>query len=558
LSPAIRNVLVLSGLLQAALAIAFADLAPRYDETEWLDYGRAVRDGAAPNLWRAPGHQWFVAAGLALGGGSPAGVRLLQVVLSLATSLLAYRIGRERWGERAGLAAGAFLAFYPSTIAFSHCLWSEVLYGFLCLFACERLLAARRTGSVRAAIAAGALLGAASLTRSLGLVLAAVSALWLALGSRRESAVRAIVLGGAALAAALAVVLPWSMRASALAGRPVVVDVNGAFNTWSGNNEYIPGEAPSIWSVGLPLENGLVPLFDRYPVDAAWRDEVRRRMAADGVREQLGPDGAEWYRREALRHVRADPWGAIARVPKKLAALWAPDFFLPRHLVRDWYGETSPALAAALVAVTWLAAAVPLLAGPGALAALAGGPFRSLALAWLAVYLALHAVAYGHSRMHQPLVPLLVLAVAGLLLDSSGRADPRRVAARALPWAALAAAAWVLVWPVLGGIYLMPGPRHVGVARAVALGRHLPLPGAARLTWMLASVEASRGDVERALRVLERGRHAEEPWSLYLRAALQERRAAALDLVERALRADPDLGPAQKLVRELAAQEASR
>jgi hypothetical protein len=116
----------------------------------------------------------------------------------------------------------------------------------------------------------------------------------------------------------------------------------------------------------------------------------------------------------------------------------------------------------------------------------------------------------------------------------------------------------VVVWPVLGGIYLMPGPRHVAVARAVALGRHLPLPGSARLTWMLASVEASRQDADRALRVLERGRHAEEPWSLYLRAVLQERRSAALELVERALRADPGLVPAQRLARELAAQGAGR
>jgi hypothetical protein len=87
----------------------------------------------------------------------------------------------------------------------------------------------------------------------------------------------------------------------------------------------------------------------------------------------------------------------------------------------------------------------------------------------------------------------------------------------------------------------------------VALGRDLPLPGASRLTWMLASVEASRGNADRALSVLERGRHAEEPWSLYLRALLQERRAASRDLVERALRADPGLVPAQQLLRELGA-----
>jgi 4-amino-4-deoxy-L-arabinose transferase-like glycosyltransferase len=553
LSPVFRNVLIISALLKIALAVVFADLEPRYDETEYLQFGQAIREGEPPRSWRAPGYQWFVAAGLSAAGGSPVGVRLLQVVLSVATALVAYRLGRRLWGETAGFAAGGFLAFYPSGVAFSHLLWSEVLYGFLGLFAFERLLAADRNGSARAAVAAGLLLGAAALTRSLGLALTVVSVIWLA--GRGRGTLR---LAALTAAAAIVVVAPWSLRASLHAGRPVVVDVNGAFNVWSGNNEYIPAEAQGIWSVGLPLRNGLNPAFDRYPVDAAWRAEVLARMEESGVRDQLGPDGAAWYRDEALRNLREDPGAALGRVPKKLAALWAPDFFLPRHLVRDWYGKAPPPLVALLVAVTWLAAAVPLLGGPGALAALRADRFRSLALAWIVVYLCVHSLAYGHSRMHQPLVPLLVLAVAGLFFDSAETPRWRRVAIRGAPWTALALAAWILVWPVLGGLYLMPGPRHVGVARVVAIGRHLPLPGAERLTWMLAGVEASRGDTDRALRVLADGRHAEEAWSLYLRALLQDDRAEAWELASRAARTDPDLRPAVRLARELAPAESPR
>jgi 4-amino-4-deoxy-L-arabinose transferase-like glycosyltransferase len=559
LSPALRNVLILSGLLKVVLAVTFADLEPRYDETEYLRFGQEVQAGASPDLWRAPGYQWFVAAGLTVAGGRPVGVRLLQVLLSMAATFLVYRIGRERWGERAGLAAATFVAFYPSQVAFSHYLWSEVLYGFLVLFAFERTLAADRRGSLAAAVGAGALFGTASLTRSLGLALLAVSLLWLVHGRWRERGPkRSLSLAGAVLGVAALVVVPWSIRASALAGRTVIVDVNAAFNLWSGNNEYIPPEAQGIWSVGLPLGNGSNPGFDRQSVDAVWRGEVRQRMAADGVREPLGPDGAEWYRTEASRHVREDPLGVLQRAPKKLAALWAPDFFLPRHLVRDWYGPTPPTLAAFLVALTWIAAAIPLLAGPGALAALRPGRFRSLACAWIIVYLVVHALAYGHSRMHQPLVPLLVLAVAGLLFDDTDAPRHRRVAGRAAPWVGLAVASWIWVWPVLGGLYLMPGPSHVGVARLVAVGRHLPLPGAERLTWMLAAAEASRGEGDRALRVVEGSRHAEESWSLYLRAMLQKDGRKAADLVERALRVDPDLRPAQRLARELAPPEMHR
>ena len=64
-----------------------------------------------------------------------------------------------------------------------------------------------------------------------------------------------------------------------------------------------------------------------------------------------------------------------------------------------------------------------------ALAALRPRPFRSLALCWIAVYLVIHAVIFGVSRMHFPLVPILALAVAGVFLaepvhrdrDATGR-----------------------------------------------------------------------------------------------------------------------------------------
>ena len=75
---------------------------------------------------------------------------------------------------------------------------------------------------------------------------------------------------------------------------------------------------------------------------------------------------------------------------------------------------------------------------------------------------------------------------------------------------------------------------------------------------MLAGVEASRGDTDRALRVLADGRHAEEAWSLYLRALLQDDRAEAWELASRAARTDPDLRPAVRLARELAPAESPR
>jgi hypothetical protein len=265
-------------------------------------------------------------------------------------------------------------------------------------------------------------------------------------------------------------------------------------------------------------------------------------MMADGVVEQLGPDGDLWYRREALRTIRADPIAFVARMPRKLCALWAPDFFLPRHLLRDWYGATPPPLATGLTLVTWLAAFVPLVGGAAALAVLRRDRWRLLVLLWLGVSLLAHAIAYGHTRMHQPLVPFLVLAVAAAVF-----AEPRSALrarghwGRGLFWGGVALATWVIISPLVGGLYVMPGPRHAGFARVLAAGRHLPLAGSHRLAWMLAGMEAAAGRTEAAAAVLAEPGIGERPWSLLLRGLLTQDIERREELLREALERDPTL-----------------
>ncbi|HET9888163.1 MAG TPA: glycosyltransferase family 39 protein, partial [bacterium] len=259
MSPAFRRVLLLSAALKIVLAIALANLEPRYDETEYAAFGKAIAEQhAEPVLWRAPGYQTFIAWGWTLAGGRFLGVRLLQALISIGATILVYRLGRRMWNERAGFAAGAFTAFYPTDVSFSHLLWSESLYGALVLVAFERLLASESRSDARQAAlpaaTAGMFLGAATLTRSVGAAWMAASCLWL-LAQHRPARWRAMlaaaVFGGWAI-----LVLPYSIQASARAGRFVLVDTNSGFNLWSGNNPRIPNDLPSMWCVGLPLENG--------------------------------------------------------------------------------------------------------------------------------------------------------------------------------------------------------------------------------------------------------------------------------------------------------------
>ena len=207
----------------------------------------------------------------------------------------------------------------------------------------------------------------------------------------------------------------------------------------------------------------------------------------------------------------------------KLASFWAPDFFPARHLVRDWYGDLPPLAVALGLVIGVFLSFVPLLGGPVSLAAMRPAPFRSLALSWVFFYLVVHAVVFGVSRMHFPLVPILVLAVAGYFLDPNRRRDPetaRRLSTRGLPWAAVILASWVFVAPLWVGLYLQPTPRHAGLVRALGGLRHLPVPGAEYVAWNLAAVEASLGNEPEALRILEEEGTVQRPFSRYLHARL--------------------------------------
>ncbi|HMB68660.1 MAG TPA: glycosyltransferase family 39 protein [bacterium] len=570
MTPAFRIVLLVSAVLKIGLALLVGETAPRYDETEYVEFGREIyEEGAEPRLWRAPMEQWIVAGGMALTGGKLVGGRLIGAVLSVLTVWLVYRAARRVAGERAAFWAATLLAFYPSHVAFSHWFWSETVYMFFTALALERLLAADAGGgpaddgaraagagsgwvggqAIAAAAVAGAACGGAALSRSLGLVMLALAAAWLTLGRGRRGFALAVV----AVVAAAVVVAPYSFRASQRAETLVLTDVNGPFNFWSGNNRYIPDDVGMIWALGLPLENGLAPRFLAYYPDDEFRREVPLRLGEAGVTDAQGPDGAAWYRREAWESISEEPLGVLRRAPKKLAALWGPDMFLPRYLLRDWYGELSPWLAGGVTILTWLAAAIALIAGAAAMAALRPSRFRTLAWAWTAAYVVLHAVAYGHTRMHQPLIPLLLISLFAFFLDRDDPPDRARLLRRGAPPAALAVAAWVAVWPLLGGLYVYPGPRHAAMARFLAIGHDLPLPGAQRQVWSLATVEASLDRNEEAVALLDQSRHGDLAWSWLLRALMTTDRDEARRCVDRALEREPYLEPAEILKRQLEA-----
>ncbi len=233
------------------------------DEGEYLSAASWLAGGRGfawylDYLWtRAPVYPLFVAAHLRLTGGTPTAVFVTQTLLGLLNVALVYVLARRlvasvgaprRLHSVPFIAALGMALFWPLAI-YAQVLLSETLYLSL-LLAGFLALCRAADGSRRWALAAGLVLGLATLTRSLTLGFLPVAAGWLLFqepGARLQSAIcnrplpavhrlrvkrsvrhprSAIIF----LLAAALVVLPWTAYNSRLFGGPVLVDTSGAFN----------------------------------------------------------------------------------------------------------------------------------------------------------------------------------------------------------------------------------------------------------------------------------------------------------------------------------------
>jgi 4-amino-4-deoxy-L-arabinose transferase-like glycosyltransferase len=182
--------------------------------------GTEVATAEHPPLWPL-----LLGAVSALGGESFTAHRLAGCLVGALTIVPIGLIARRVAGERAGFAAAAVAAVYPTLVAADGSLMSESLYGLL--IACALLAALELAERPRLAVAAllGALLGLAALTRAEALLLLPLLALPVAwLGRRRArywGARLALVCAGMAL-----VIAPWSARNWIVFDRPVLISIN--------------------------------------------------------------------------------------------------------------------------------------------------------------------------------------------------------------------------------------------------------------------------------------------------------------------------------------------
>ena len=333
-----------------------------------------------------------VCAGLmALFGDSPLPMLLLNVLLSVATALLLFNLGRRRFGEQVALIMAGVWLLYPTAIIFSAMLFTETLFVFLWVLA---LLLYDRLdeGGYRPldAVALGAVSGLLMLTRAVGVVVVLSLILYIVLiRFERPPRVRlraALILG----AACLLVVLPWMVRNHYAVGR-FALNTNGGINMYIGNN---------------PRANGSY-LFD----------EDHERLLPPAEAGEAARDRAAATL--ALTFVREHPRDALRLWERKFGFFWATDMTQWIHYF--WNPSGPPSVSKRLRAMP--VARLALLAVPYMLIVLLGisgfylvrhFPARGLLLLQIFLLLLACFVTYGTPRYRYPLMPALIIAAGAL------------------------------------------------------------------------------------------------------------------------------------------------
>jgi 4-amino-4-deoxy-L-arabinose transferase-like glycosyltransferase len=348
-----------------------------------------------PTSIRPPLYPAFLAAIWSIAGEhNYQAVRLVQGVLSAVTAWLVFLIGRDFFSPRAGRIAAAVFWLYPSFIFFNVTILTETLYTLLLVsfvWLTAKVVVSPRP---QTAVLAGVALGLACLTRSslwpLPILLCPLLVAIIKESTRDRLATASLFLVGYAI-----VVAPWAVRNTRLQGQLTIVDTMGGVNLRLGNYEHTPEDR--MWDA-VSLEG-----------EKNWAYELRK--------ERPGPftegEKDKWAQARAVEYIAAHPWTTMRRSLIRLADFWGLE---REYLAGVDRGHYLPPRWFALVV-----SALTVVAYVGVALSAVGGVWLTRSRDWrvdlvllmpsLAI-MAAHAIVFGHSRYHAPLVPVLALYAA--------------------------------------------------------------------------------------------------------------------------------------------------
>lgn len=412
-----------------------ATLGPKIvDEQQYTQIAENVRSGNGfawgpeqPTSIRPPLYPALLSATWTILGHTDfQAVRVIQILLSLATAALVYWLGAAVWNERVAAAAAAIFWLYPSLIFYDSLILTETLFTFLLVAFVASTIRLVQTPRPLFAVACGVSLALAALTRSvlwpLPLILCPALMVMLDASWTRRAALAAIV-----FAAYAAVLAPWAIRNTRLQHVVTLVDTMGGMNLRMGNYEYTPDDR--MWDA-VALRG-----------DKSWvhglSDDLGNGVITEGQKEK-------WAQRKAIEFIKAHPRETLRRDVIKFSDFWGLEREFIAGVQQGLYDP--PRWFAVVATIVMLAAyvAVAIAAAFGVwLAAPSDWRLHAIVLLPILTITGAHTIVFGHSRYHLPLIPFLAVYAAAWVTKLAANGARRRGAVIA---ASLTSAVLIAVW----------------------------------------------------------------------------------------------------------------
>lgn len=194
------------------------------DTAEYVEAALRLMSGQGPGVDspRAPLFPAEMALGFLIGGRENFfAVRMLQLALAAALSLIVMHVAGRIGGRAAAALAGLALAFSPTLVFTAGMLYPTLLYATLLTAAIALALAAEERPRALHGAGIGVLVALAYLTDPVAIAPAGALLAWLSIGARRHGAATVRVLGAAAVALVLVLGPYLSWQRAAYGGKAV-------------------------------------------------------------------------------------------------------------------------------------------------------------------------------------------------------------------------------------------------------------------------------------------------------------------------------------------------
>ncbi|HEX3068429.1 MAG TPA: hypothetical protein VHX14_07625, partial [Thermoanaerobaculia bacterium] len=180
-----------------------------------------------PTVRRPPAYPAFLAIVNGRGLVHRYRVAAIQIVLDSAVAVAILMLTAAVPMRSARIAAAVIYVLHPAAVEAASTILTETLFTFLVACAAMLVIAARKSDRLALSLIAGIIMGLSVLCRPLGVIYAG-SAVLMLLAWRRQP--RALVHAAGFAAACALVILPWTIRCTAVTGRLVIAQAAGICN----------------------------------------------------------------------------------------------------------------------------------------------------------------------------------------------------------------------------------------------------------------------------------------------------------------------------------------